>query len=171
MPGVLKEASKVRIPETIIDAFKVANHEVEDNVERWLNMWVIYGNIVDGVFVEYHDPATGQPIPPTQVKLEDGHHPLVPDSALTKCPSCGKWFQLETNCDEADCDGAELLPYDGFSRAGTWGISDPTYYDDLPGKCPYFVTKKALYEFLRTELVPDPTTGEERPLIDAANWV
>jgi hypothetical protein len=169
MPATLNPGSQIEIPQQIIDTIKVVNHQVEQNIEYWIDIYYVFGTVVDGEFVQYFDPVTAMGIPVQRVKLEDGNHPLRPGSSLRKCPTCGKWFQLESACDEPECEGVATVPYDGFTRAMLWGAGDPDYYE--APVCPYMVTKRAIYEFLMAEQVPDPDDWPNmRPLVDASDW-
>lgn len=169
MPATLNPEEQVNIPAQLVDTIKIVNHQVEDNIEQWIDIYYVFGTMVDGDFVQYFDPITAMGIPVQRVKLENGAHPLTPGSALKKCPTCEKWFQLETVCDVLSCNSIALENYDGFTRALTWGATDPDHY--APPICPYTVTKKALYEFLMLEVVPDPDNWpSERPLVALSSW-
>lgn len=126
--------------------------KVEDNVEHWLKVWVCYGTVKDGVWEEYSDPATGNTIAPKEYHVEDGHNPLSHGTSLRKCPACGLWWNLETEC---SC-GEATDPYDGFTRLASVFCEADSLYN---------VIKDCLYTFLTTELVPNPDTGEVEPLL------
>lgn len=160
MSATLSDAAKLTIPAMTLDKAKVAAFKVENNQENWIEIWVIYGADVDGRFVEYQDPATGHTIPVTYIKLETGSHPLRPGTALRKCSVCGKWLSLSL-CDEPGCEDASALPYDGFARAA---------FMETGQNQPYHVMKSAIYSFVMSEIVPDPDTWENRPLIDISAW-
>jgi len=169
MPATLKPVDQIQIPATTIDTVKIVNHQVENNIEQWIDIYYVLGTMDGDDFVQYFDPVTAMGIPVQRVKLENGNHPLEPGTALRKCPTCGKWFRLETVCDEPACESVELVPYDGLTRAMMWKAEDPDYY--APPICPYLVTKKALYEFLMNEEVPDINDWPNlRPLVDLDSW-
>lgn len=171
MPATLSPGGQISIPSTVVDTIKIVNHQVEDNVEKWIDIYYVFGTIVDGEFVQYFDPVTAMGIPVQRVKLEVGNHPLDPGTGLRKCPSCGKWYRLEVECE--DCTGVATVPYDGLLRSMMWGAQDPAHYTSNPAEpvCPYFVMKRALYEFLIAEQVPDPDDWPNmRPLVDATDW-
>jgi len=137
-----------------LDSAKVVAFKVENNVERWVEVWVAFGQDVDGAFVEYRDPATGSTVSPAYFKVEDGLHPLSPHMSLRKCPACGLWWKLEAEC---SC-GESTVPYDGFTRLAS---SSPS------GGSLYAAIAVALYAFLTSEIVPDPSTWELVRLLDA----
>jgi hypothetical protein len=139
----------------ILQHAKVAAFKVEVNRGLWIEIWIAFGSMVEGTFVEHIDPVTMEAATPRYIKIENGFHPLVPGRALKKCPSCGLWWGAELTC---SC-GAELDLYDGMTRL-CMGMSVP------PGDCLYQVIASALYSFLTSESVPDPVTGEEVPLLD-----
>jgi len=136
----------------ILHHAKVVAIKVEDNVEQWVKLWVSYGSMVDGVWAEYVDPNTGLTAGATEYHIENGHNPLMHGQGLRKCPSCGLWWTLETEC---SC-GEETEPYDGFTRLASAAPSGGSLYE---------VIKLAVYAFLTAEEVPDPITGEVRPLL------
>ena len=136
------------------DTAKVVAFKVEDNVEAWIIIWVCQGSMDGEEFVP--NPM----LPVLEFKIEDGNHPLANGRALRRCPDCDKWHGLETECTEC---GAELLPYDGFTRiAGRPPPDVGTMYECI---------KSVLYEFLCTEAVPtinpDGTLGDEAVLLPA----
>lgn len=145
----------------VLQKAKVVNFTVENNVEHWIVVYVSFGVVLDnGAFVEWVDPATGVKVSPLRVKIEDGMHPLAEGRALCKCSECGHWGCLEAGaglpCPEC---GGEMVPYDGFTRLATWGHGAGNLKD---------TTSNVLYAFLTGEQVPDPVTGEVKPLLDAA---
>jgi len=144
------------IEPVVLDSAKVVAFKVENNVERWVEIWVAFGQIVEGSFVEHADPVTGIRVPPAYFKIEDGCHPLSPNTALRKCSACGAWCKLEIAC--PDCGGA-TVPYDGFSRlAGTLIAGGSNLHGTLAA---------VLYAFLLGESVPDLDTWDASPLLDA----
>ncbi len=171
MTATLSVSAQITIPETLVDTIKIVNHQVEDNVEKWVDIYYVFGTMVADEFVQYFDPVTALGIPVQRVKLENGSHPLALGTALRKCPTCGKWFRLETVCDVTECQEVELDHYDGFTRFMEWGADDPNHYDSPPA-CPCEVMKRAMYEFLIAEHVPDPDDDwpNLRPLVDATDW-
>lgn len=142
----------IPVEPVVVPSAQVAAFKVEEMAGHWVDVWVVFGTADGEDFIPYVDPITGDGITPMHVHIEDGVHPLAPDTGLRKCPSCGKWWRLETQC---DCEEA-TVPYDGFSRI----IMHP--HNGIL----YTHIKEALYGYLLTELVPDPTTWEERPLLD-----
>jgi hypothetical protein len=139
----------------ILHKAKVAAFKVEDNVEHWIEVWVVVGEVNDeGVFQEWHDPITGATRPALYYKLEMGVHPMRPGQSLRRCPSCGAWHGLELVC---GC-GSPTAPYDGFARA---------CFIETPYNNPRNVLRYALYSFLTSEEVPHPDTGEMVKLVNA----
>jgi hypothetical protein len=140
MPAKLKKEIAAR-PSTHA---KIAAFKVEIANGEFVELWVAFGDEVGGRWNEHRN------IPPTSIKIENGIHPLAPKRALRRCPSCGAWYALEAKC--ASC-GTSTVAYDGYSRLVTGKVRR--------------ILKRALYDFLTTETVPDPITGEEILLLDA----
>lgn len=147
MPVTLKDP----ITPPTADTAKVVAFKVEDNVERWIIIWVCEGALVDGEFVQ------NEALPVLEFKIEDGNHPLANGRALRKCVECGRWHGLETAC--LAC-GGDLTPYDGFTRLNMQAPEGPTMYHAI---------KNALYGFLTAEMVPevgvDGALGDEVVLL------
>lgn len=133
---------------------KVVAIKIENNVEQWVETWVSFGSMIDGVFVEYVDPITHIKVTPAHYKIEDGNHPLQPGASLRRCQSCEKWYGLETAC---SCGGA-TVPYDGLTRLMDAAPVGANMHDAI---------SSAIYNFLLNEIVPDPQTGELKALLDA----
>lgn len=138
---------------TVLRYAKVGAYKVEIMNGNYVILWMCLGTMEGDVFTEYAGPG----YMPTEIKIEDGNHPLSPGMALRKCSVCGAWCTLETECPVDGC-GAETVPYDGFTRLAS---SPPD------GSSMYGVNKNALYNFLTTEVVPDLVTWQEAPLADA----
>lgn len=131
------------------DTAKVVAFKVENNVEHWIEVWVAFGNVVDGNFVECRTCA------PLYLKIENGCNPHASNTSLRKCPECDLWFGLEANCSVC---GGQTDPYDGFSRlAATVTAGGVSLYDEIAS---------AIYAFLTSESVPNPDTGEVAPLLE-----
>jgi len=130
----------------VLDVAKVVSFKVENNVEHWIEIWLGFGTLVDGVFVE-------GAAPPAYFKIENGVNPLAPNVSLRKCTSCDLWYVLE---DECPACGGDTAPYDGFTRLVETTPSGDNLHDAISA---------ALYAFLETEQVPDPDTGEIVPLL------
>lgn len=148
-----------RTPPATLERAKIAAVKLEDNVERWIDLWIVFGTEEAGTFVEYRDPDTGQQLPAVLVHLEDGQNPLAPrGTALSRCGDCGAWGGLLATCRDPECEGA-MIPYDGLSR-----------FLELKGKGKAAAAGfwEALYSFVLAEEVPDPETGELRRLLDGA---
>lgn len=134
---------------------KIVAIKIEVNQEHWVDVWISYGNTIDGVWTEWADEKTGRKIDPTCYHIEDGVHPLSPGASLRRCPDCYKWYGLELVC--TTC-GAGTLPYDGLTRAMSAVTAD--------GATVYAAIRDVLYDFLLTEELPDPVTGELALLLD-----
>lgn len=142
-------------PPAALEYAKIAAVKVEDNVERWIDLWVVFGEDVAGTFVEYIDPDTGQQVPPVLIHIENGQHPLADrGTSLKKCDPCDLWYGLEETC--TNC-GNPTHPYAGFTRFRNRTPQRPKVLNAF---------WDALYKFLTDEEVPDPTTGVLRKLID-----
>lgn len=152
MPVVLKRAVEAKV----LRHAKAVSFTVEHNIENWVVIYIAWGELVDGVFVEHRDPVTGVSATPLKLKIEDGCHPLVEGQALSKCTSCGSWHMLEAEC--VKC-GAPTAPYDGFTRLASTPPRGATMLE---------ANGNAIYDFITAELVPDPETGDEMLLLDAA---
>ena len=140
------------IEPVVLPFAKIVAIKIEDNVEHWVKLWVSFGTLEEGQWVEYVDPNTGLTAGVKEYHLEDGHNPLMHGQSLRKCTSCGLWWGLETEC---SC-GESTEPYDGFSRIAMLSPSGDTIYTAI---------KDILYTFLTTEEIPDPVTGEVKPLL------
>lgn len=140
-----------------LDKARIAAFKVEDNPGKgtyWLEIWVVLGVEVDGVFVEYPDPETG--LDAQYIKIENGKHPLDNSQAFGKCRDCGAPVAAIAGvCLEDGCAG-EVIPYDGFTRLVTTTPVGSTVRD---------VIKDCLYAFLASEDVPDLHTGQMRKLL------
>ena len=149
----------VPIEPVVLRTAKVVGFKGEENEEHWLKIWVSYGKVIGSLWVEHRDPITGDKVTPTEYHLENGHHPLRHGMSLRKCVECGAWYGLEVACTVEECDGT-TEPYDGFTRLGNGTPNGDTNRS---------VNKNAMYDFLLNEVVPDPDTGELRPLLDAVS--
>jgi len=100
---------------------------------------------------------------PLFFRIEDGMHPARAGMSLRRCPSCAKWFTVETECDEPGCSGEPTLPYDGYTRLATGNMAGGADFDEK--------VTDTLNEFLTSEEVPDPDgafpTYDQAVLIDA----
>lgn len=126
--------------------------KIENIAGQWMDIWITYGDVVDDVFVETVDPYSGTRVQATQIHIEDGLHPLVPNMSLRKCPQCGRWFKLTTEC--PDCLTATGL-YDGWTRLIQTVVSGSVHAKFMD----------VIYAFLVAEQVPDPLTWVDRPLV------
>lgn len=162
MPGTLNTpidiGSGVLVPRAKIAAFKI-----ECNIERWLDIWIIYGDDDGGQepWVDYHHTILNVGIPPTYIHIENGMHPLCHGMALRQCPTCGKFFRLETECDVLECDGAVLIPWPGLDIFCQWVTEHNT---------PYNVMQAAMYGYLMDTMIPDLDTWELRQILEISDW-
>lgn len=129
---------------------KIVNFTLEDNVARYVIVYVAFGEMIDDFFVEWVDPTTGVKCEPKRFKIEDGIHPQQENRSLRRCPDCGKWFGLESICDSC---GAATDPYDGLTRLALDGLDR--------------INVRRIARFLMREVVPDPVTGQVGKLLDA----
>jgi hypothetical protein len=141
MPVVLKQAID---PDPLTTA-KVVAFKVENNVSHWVEIWIGFGKLVGGVFVE--SPT----IPPKYVRIENGCHPLSPNTSLRKCAACDLWFGLEKVCSAC---GGPTEPYDGFTRLASTPPSGTNLHDAIAS---------ALYNFLTTEQIDGVPLLEASP--------
>jgi len=148
-------------PPPPITHMKVVAFKLEDNVERWIEIWVSYGTYIDDKWQEWYDEDTKVKKEPLHFKIEDGCHPVVSSMSLRKCPTCGKWFSLEQICDVPECGGVATVPYDGYTRLMREHI--PTLCAE--GKSCLSRIKERITSFVVKESVPNAMTWEIEPLI------
>lgn len=153
-----------------IDEARVAAIHIENNPfkgTQWIDIYVVLGREVDGVWQQYVDPISEAIAQyyritpgcnPHARPTFFGHGPLGDGVALGKCNVCGVWHPIKSGpCSEEGCEGT-VEPYDGFQRLVSLVPVGDTIYDAI---------KNAVYAFLTSEQVPDPLTGEIRPLLAA----
>ena len=166
MPVSLNEPKEA----VVLDQVRVVNIAIENNPylnQFWIDLYVVLGREVDGQWEQHVDPndaAIAQ-----YYRIAPGCNPHARPShfgqgrlgngeSLGKCDACGVWHDvLGIPCTEDGCDGT-VQPYDGFQRL-VMAVPD--------GATNYEVIKNAVYNFLISEEVPDPVTGEIRPLLAA----
>lgn len=154
----------------VLDQCRVVNISIENNPhlgQRWIDLYVVYGRDVDGNWEQHVDPLDAaiaqyyRITPGCNPHARPSYHgqaALGNGPALGRCDACEVWHVIAAGpCSEDGCDGT-VQPYDGFSRIVMNPPTGATIYD---------VIKNAVYDFLITEQVPDPVTGEIRPLLAA----
>lgn len=144
---------KTPLASVTIDKVKIAAIKIEENTskgQQWIEVWLISGRyeVEDDstTFVQYANPITGDEVF-RYLKIETGHHPLSPETALGKCDQCGAWAkgQVSGPCLE-DC-GGHVVPYDGWARLTATVTQGGPIRDEIA---------MAAYGFLSSEEVPDP---------------
>lgn len=100
-----------------LSRLKVQKVSYEANAERgqeWVEVYCDYGYLIDGVFMAYPNPATGESL--LYFKFENGCCPEQPGKMLGKCSVCNKWFfQVSGPCDVPDCTGV-IEPFPSYNR-------------------------------------------------------
>lgn len=145
---------KLKLPKTLVSLpiAKIGAFKVELVAGEWVDLWVTFGEMIDGAFVEHVDSATGEKVRAVHIHIEDGVHPLSPTTGLRRCVSCDKWYRLKEEC----LCGAMTTPYNGFSFL----MGRP-----LRGRNIREALKEILYDYLMSTEVPDPDTWLARPLL------
>lgn len=154
----------------VLDKARVVAINIENNPylnQYWVDVFVVLGLEVDGQWIQHVDPDDGAIAKYYRIAPGCNPHarpafqsvdPRGDGVALGKCNTCGVWHPAKTGaCTAEGCSGS-VLPYDGFQRLVLGQAAGSTNYD---------VIKNAVYGFLTTEQVPDPVTGEIRPLLAA----
>lgn len=145
-----------------LERIRVAAIKWENNPlkgQQWVEIWLTLVHLVGEDLVQYVDPNTGDEA--HYIKVEDGVHPLAPDTALGKCDTCAAWYARTTGeCDEIGCEGT-VQPHPCYARLCAESI-DPT------ADCVWQSLRKGVYNWLLSEDVPDPDTWVVRKILDGS---
>lgn len=167
MPVTLVEPKEA----VLLDQARIAAIKIENNPYMgtyWIEVFLVYGRMVADVWEQHADPNNGAIAQYYRIAPGENPHarpafsgsdPSGSGSPLGKCDGCGAWDISKRSgpCSGEGCNGT-VHPYDGFQRLAAAAPRGASNYD---------VIKNAVYDFLTTEEVPDPVTGEIRKLLAA----